>query len=423
MKGKITKSLVQKFNDSNKTGERLNDTLQPGFHARKLENGISLYYRYQSPNGERRTLSLGSFPSLSVEKARNIVSQYAGRIAGGEDIAETLSTRKRTKLNTGLAYIDEIYDSELKKKKDGKNTRADLFNHFGDLLAKPMPSLTKRMMSNWLAKKEASGLSPKTIKKVYAYFNAMLNHAVKFGGVLEKNPIHGFNLNLKKTSPEDELKLRQKRTFLNKDQTNKFFRALDLYQEEKRTKNKNSRSHGKYYLENLNNIEYVDYVKPIMLFLFYTGLRPGDALTMQWNEINFQLSSLTKVINKTSHKKEYPTTIPLSDKCIDVLFRWNQQNGSPTEGYVFSNPLTGKPYLKLHKPWLKIKILGDLPPELQNYTLRHNFISQLVVNGVNLLSIAKLATTSVEMIEKHYGHLQPDLQKKFINDFAEKYNF
>lgn len=419
MQKKITKTELKKFNQNSNIGDRFNDTEQKGFHARKCKTGTHLYYRYRL-DGTRKTLSLGRFPGLSIEKARTIISDYIGRIAAGEDISETTAKKKQLTKNTGLSYIHDIYDAELAKKGDGKNIRADLFNHFGGLLKKPMHSLTKRQLKNWQAKKEASGLKPKTIKKLFAYFNAMLNHAVKVGGALESNPLDGYSLNLRKTTPEEERILRQKRTYLTEEQTRQFFLGLDLYQDERRRQNQNSRAHGKSYLPDLSEVEYVDYVKPVMLFLYYTGLRPGDALTMQWDEINFNFKVLNKVINKTKHKIEHSTQVPLSDQCIQVLQTWHKQHDSPRHGYVFPSPRTGKPFHGLFKPWEKIKELGGLPPELGNYTLRHNFISQLVMNGVNLLSIAKLATTSVEMIEKHYGHLQPDLQNQFVNDFAEK---
>lgn len=420
MQIKITKTSLKEFSETAKKGERLNDSLQPGFHARKLASGISLNFRFISQFNIRRTIKLGDYPSLAIDEARKLVSAYAGRIAAGEDIAETLASKKDEKANTGISYITEIYDSELNKKADGKNIKADLYNHFGDLLKKPLTSLTPRMMMNWQKKKEAQDLSPKTIKKVYAYFNAMLNHAVKYGGVIEVNPIDKFTLSLRKATPEEEKILRQKRTYLTQQQTQQFFLALDLYQEEKRKKNANSRAHGKAYLKDLSEVEYVDYVKPIMLFLYFTGLRPGDALTLQWDELNLNFKRLTKVINKTRHKNEHPTTIPLSDKVIKILKGWHIQNGSPQYGYVFPNPSTGKPYGRLYKPWEKIKALASLPVELENYTLRHNFISHLVMNGANLLSVAKLATTSVEMIERHYGHLQPDLQTNYINQFANQ---
>jgi integrase len=42
------------------------------------------------------------------------------------------------------------------------------------------------------------------------------------------------------------------------------------------------------------------------------------------------------------------------------------------------------------------------------YTLRHTGITQLAGAGVPLLTIAQLAGTSVQMIQQHYGHLEPN---------------
>ncbi|MDG6774605.1 tyrosine-type recombinase/integrase [Thiomicrorhabdus sp. ZW0627] len=418
MKGKISKSTLQLFSKNSTVGERFNDTEQKGFHARKLKTGLGLYYRYISPTGGRKTIPLGSFPGLPIEKARAILSDYIGRIAAGEDISETIAQKKQTHANTAEAYLKEIYDSVLAKKGDGKNMRADLFNHFPELLKKPMSSLTPRMMLHWQKTKENENLNPQTIKKVFSYFNAMLNHAAEKGGVIDENPIKKFKLEVRNATPEEETLLRLKRNYLDLEQTQQFFDALDKYQEEKRVQRTNSRNHGKPHLPDLTQVTYVDYVKPTMLLLYYTGLRPGDALTLKWEEVNLKFKRLTKVINKTRHKKPNPTPIPLSDAAVNILQIWHKQNGSPKFGYVFPNPCTGLPYKKLYKPWEKIKSLSDLPSELDNYTLRHNFISHLVMNGANLLSIAKLAATSVEMIEQYYGHLQPDLQVKYVNQFA-----
>jgi len=55
------------------------------------------------------------------------------------------------------------------------------------------------------------------------------------------------------------------------------------------------------------------------------------------------------------------------------------------------------------------------------YSLRHNFISQLVAKGYDLMSIASLAGHSdIQMIINHYGHLQPDnLKNMMANSFAQ----
>jgi site-specific recombinase XerD len=49
---------------------------------------------------------------------------------------------------------------------------------------------------------------------------------------------------------------------------------------------------------------------------------------------------------------------------------------------------------------------AKLPRATVAYTLRHSVITDLVTGGLDLFTVAKLAGTSVVMIEKHYGHLQ-----------------
>lgn len=48
---------------------------------------------------------------------------------------------------------------------------------------------------------------------------------------------------------------------------------------------------------------------------------------------------------------------------------------------------------------------AKLPSGLSAYTLRHSVITDLVREGLPILTVAQLSGTSVAMIEKHYGHL------------------
>lgn len=49
---------------------------------------------------------------------------------------------------------------------------------------------------------------------------------------------------------------------------------------------------------------------------------------------------------------------------------------------------------------------AGLPPVTVAYTLRHSTITDLVSDGLDLLTVAQLSGTSVAMIEQHYGHLR-----------------
>jgi len=61
---------------------------------------------------------------------------------------------------------------------------------------------------------------------------------------------------------------------------------------------------------------------------------------------------------------------------------------------------------------------AKLPQATVAYTLRHSVITDLVTGGLDLFTVAKLAGTSVVMIEKHYGHLQRELARAALEKLA-----
>jgi site-specific recombinase XerD len=54
-------------------------------------------------------------------------------------------------------------------------------------------------------------------------------------------------------------------------------------------------------------------------------------------------------------------------------------------------------------------VAAKLPEGTTAYTLRHSVISDLVHDGLDLLTVAQISGTSVAMIERHYGHLRSEV--------------
>lgn len=52
---------------------------------------------------------------------------------------------------------------------------------------------------------------------------------------------------------------------------------------------------------------------------------------------------------------------------------------------------------------------AGLPDAVTAYTLRHAAITDLVTSGLDLLTVAQISGTSVQMIQEHYGHLRSDV--------------
>jgi integrase len=61
------------------------------------------------------------------------------------------------------------------------------------------------------------------------------------------------------------------------------------------------------------------------------------------------------------------------------------------------------------KPIKRATVAAGLPTETIAYALRHSAITDLVHEGLDLLSVAQISGTSVVMIERHYGHLRSNV--------------
>ena len=51
---------------------------------------------------------------------------------------------------------------------------------------------------------------------------------------------------------------------------------------------------------------------------------------------------------------------------------------------------------------------AELPEDVVLYSLRHVAISEMLVGGLDPMTVARIAGTSVAMIQRHYGHLLKD---------------
>ena len=60
------------------------------------------------------------------------------------------------------------------------------------------------------------------------------------------------------------------------------------------------------------------------------------------------------------------------------------------------------------KPVKNAVLAAGLPSTITAYALRHSAITDLVIDGLDLLTVARISGTSVAMIERHYGHLRAE---------------
>ncbi|WP_426112439.1 tyrosine-type recombinase/integrase [Massilia sp. PWRC2] len=70
------------------------------------------------------------------------------------------------------------------------------------------------------------------------------------------------------------------------------------------------------------------------------------------------------------------------------------------------------------KPIKEATAAAGLPSSTIAYALRHSAITDLVHEGLDLLSVAQISGTSVAMIERHYGHLRGSVAADALSKLA-----
>ncbi|MBS98653.1 MAG: integrase [Oceanospirillaceae bacterium] len=426
---KLTASSLRKFAKDAEPNAKMWDTELKGFHVKRTVTGVTYYLFYRNAEGKQKAPTIGRYPALTADQARDMARQMIGKVSAGEDVLaqkqETRRAAQRKKQQTLGAYIEEVYTAHQRRRKSGDQTIKMLKSHFKDWLDKPMDSFTPRNVSRWQAEKETDGLAFETSKRIFGALKTCLNHAVKTG-TIESHQLTNCQLEKPHLTDEELAEAGTARRYLSDNETKALFRGLDAYQDQARRGRRNSRAHGKAHLPDLDAVEYVDHVKPWILTMFYCGFRPGDLFGLRWEHVNLNFGVIRKVIEKTAHHQSDPRTFPISKPLVQVLTTWHEQNGKPVTGYVFPSASSKSGRMDKHamqKPWRKVREFAGLPNDLQLYTLRHNFASQLILAGADLLSVSKLmAHEDIQTTIKHYGHLRPDLARDYIEQFAQRYS-
>jgi integrase len=154
----------------------------------------------------------------------------------------------------------------------------------------------------------------------------------------------------------------------------------------------------------------------LIRFVIYTFIRPGDIRQLQNKHIEIIKGSHSYLrINLPEIKRHrapivsLPSAVPLYQRILKV----HQQNGfGKPNDFVFFPEESNRLLMLNIIGWLFNWILNDLdikrgPHGIDRslYSLRHTAITLRLIygGGIDLLTLARNARTSVEMIEKHYA--------------------
>lgn len=177
------------------------------------------------------------------------------------------------------------------------------------------------------------------------------------------------------------------------------------------------------------------FYKNLISFLYFTGLRKGEAAALNWNDIDLKNKKVkvTKTITTKLRKSEREQnmswrittpktktsirTISINDSLVEMLEEMKKEamyyDGWSNKSFIFGlyKPFSYTTFDRRLKKWAKDANVPLISP----HGLRHSHISLLINNGINILAVAKRAGDTVEMILKTYAHLFKENEEAIIS--------
>ena len=153
--------------------------------------------------------------------------------------------------------------------------------------------------------------------------------------------------------------------------------------------------------EEINNLLSAcpSWFRKIVETFILTGLRRSELFHLRWDDIDSLARTVHILKPKTGKARELPVS-PRLDKLLRSIPR---HISSP---YVFCKA-TGEAYRDLRESLKAAVKEADLEKHVTLHTLRHTFASQMVMAGVDLLTVSELlGHSSLEMTQR-YAHLSP----------------
>lgn len=226
-------------------------------------------------DGKLKNVTIGKCSDVTVTEARKKAQEILTAISSGID--PTAEKRKKTISKTTLSNVLDLYLSERELKPyTVKNYRYKLKRGFSDWLTKPVSSITEDMILK--RHKKISKTGKTTANTTMRVLRLTLNYANAVG-MIDSNPAQILS------KARLWHKNNRKDRVIPSDQLHTWYEAVD----------------------NLVNQK----AKVFFLMLLYMGFRSGEALTLEWSQVDLKTGNITLLDTKNGTDHRLPIPIPL----------------------------------------------------------------------------------------------------------------
>jgi integrase len=370
-------------------GEIVWDAAVAGFGARRQKGAaISYFVKYRTAGGRQRWQVIGRHGVLTPDEARDKAKAILGNVVDGADpAAEKMAARDRMTLAELCdLYLADAEAGRLLTRRRGAKKPSTLLTDRGRIMRHVKPLLgrlavaavdradVERFMHGVAEGKTACRVKTGrygfarvkggkgTATRTVGLLGAIFTYAVR-QGLRADNPVHGV------------------------------VRYADG-QRERRLSDDEYAALGAALRQGEANGIWPAAIAAAW-FLALTGWRSGEALALQWSEIDLGRRTATLTDTKTGRSVR-----PLSHAACDVLRSMPRLPGER----VFPATRGDGPMVGFKKFWPKIAKLREVPADVTPHVLRHSFASLAGDLGYSEPTIAALVGHKGHSVTSRYVH-------------------
>ena len=390
-----------------------------GFGVRVRPSGRKSFIVQYDYKGRSRKVTVGTFPTLTVDQARKKATELLAKVQLGEDVAaKPVSEESPT--------VAELCDEYLKrgcghKKATTKVTdKGCIERHIKPLLGhRRVKDLKRRHIEDFFSAVAAGETAMNKVidgkriivkggegaaRRTVRLFGGILTYAIGREYISE-NPRRGVKIG------KDNANER----YLYGDELRRLGDALREAETAGLPWQFNEGAKTKHRPKNADTLrEVIDpYAIAAVRLLLLTGCRLGEILTLEWSQVDLERGFLRLPDSKTGKKN-----VILGAPALKLLADIPRVRDNP---YVIVGETKGKPRSDLKRPWRRVTSHAGLQG-LRLHDLRHSFASMGAASGMGLPIVGKLLGHASPSTTARYAHLADDPLRRASDSIANSIN-
>ncbi|BCX88495.1 hypothetical protein MIN45_P0864 [Methylomarinovum tepidoasis] len=286
-KGTLTKRVVESIAPPS-TGRRfVYDAKVPGLRVQVTAAGTKSFQLYRWHQGKPVKVTLGRFPAMTVEQARQAARKLLGEMAEGKN-PQTEKRRRQAEAVTLAHAVDDYLAIRDLKPGTVADVRKMMAWGLADWLDKRLTAIHQDMVERRY--QSLCEKSPACANRTMRYLRAVLNFAMARYSAPDGSPILPANPVQRLTLTRAWKRVDRRRTLIRPHELPAWWQALDQI-----------------------NLLHADFFRLVLL----TGLRKSEALGLTWADVDLNARLLTV----TDTKARRPHALPLTDYLAGMLER------------------------------------------------------------------------------------------------------